>query len=192
MRHILSTIMSVILIGCGNPKSDIALINAAKRGNIEAVKSALADGADMNANDADGWTALHQSAFYGPKEVVELLITRGANLNAKEKDGWTPLDQAAYGGNKEIAELLITKGADVNTKNNREMTPLHHASIKGHKEVVELLILRGADVNAKVAFGSKRGLTSLDAANEIKNPEISGLLRKHGGKTGLELKAEEK
>ena len=109
MRHILFTIISVVLVGCGNPKSDIALINAAKRGNIEAVKSALADGADMNANDADGWTALHQSAFYGPKEVVELLITRGANLNAKEKDGWTPLDQAAYGGNKEIAELLITK-----------------------------------------------------------------------------------
>ena len=135
---------------------------------------------------------MHQSAFYGPKEVVELLITRGANLNAKEKDGWTPLDQAAYGGNKEISELLITNGADVNTKNNLKMTPLHHAAIKGHKEVVELLILRGANVNAKVAFGSKQGLTSLDAANEIKNPEISGLLRKHGGKTGSELKAEVK
>ena len=50
----------------------------------------------------------------------------------------------------------------------------------------------GADVNAKVVSGAKQGLTPLDAANETKHPEIADLLRKHGGKTGEELEAEQK
>ncbi len=80
----------------------------------------------------------------------------------------------------------------MNAKNNRDMTPLYHAAVKGHKEIVELLIAKGTDVNAKVALGPKQGLTPLDAANETNHPEIAALLRKHGGKTGEELKAEAK
>ena len=189
MKHLLATIAAAVLAGCSNSEVESTLIQAAKKGNVELVKSALDNGANVNAKDADGWTALHQSALYGPKEVVELLIAKGADINAKERDRWAPLDQAAYNGHIEIAELLISKGADVNTKNNMEMSPLHHASIKGHKEIVQLLISRGADVNAKVALGPKQGLTSLDAANETNHHEIADLLRKHGGKTGEELKA---
>jgi len=47
-------------------------------------------------------------------------------------------------------------------------------------------------LNAKVVSGTKQGLTPLDAANETNHPEIADLLRKHGGKTGEELKAEGK
>jgi len=54
-----------------------------------------------------------------------------------------------------------------------------------HKEVVELLIANGADVNPK----DMKGQTPLDMTN---HPEIADLLRKHGGKTGDELKAEGK
>ena len=56
----------------------------------------------------------------------------------------------------------------------------------GHKEIIELLIAAGADVNAK----TKRGETPLDWAK--KYPETADLLRKHGGKTGEELKTEGK
>ena len=56
----------------------------------------------------------------------------------------------------------------------------------------ELFLSSGVDVNAKVASGSKQGLTALDAANETDQTEIANLLRKHGGKTGEELKAEGK
>ena len=58
----------------------------------------------------------------------------------------------------------------------------------GHKEVVELLIAKGADVNAK----GDGGTTPLDRAIINDEPEIADLLRKHGGKTGEELKAEGK
>jgi ankyrin repeat protein len=65
---------------------------------------------------------------------------------------------------------------------------LHEAAASGHKEIVELLIAEGADVNAKDAIGT----TPLDQAIRGKHPETADLLRKHGGKTGEELKAEGK
>ena len=89
----------------------------------------------------------------------------------------------------EAVKQHLATGADVNAKNERRWTPLHIAATK---EIAELLIAAGADVNAKVASGPKQGLTPLDAANETNQTEIADLLRKHGGKTGEELKAEGK
>ena len=115
--------------------------------------------------------------------------------------GKTPLHYAAQSilitgsedkQNKKIAELLIANGADVNARCPDGRTPLYGAVFLGQNEVVELLIAKGADVNAKVSLGAKQGLTALDAANETNHSEISELLRKHGGKTGVELKAEGK
>ena len=62
------------------------------------------------------------------------------------------------------------------------------AANKGHKEIVELLITKGADVNVQGVAGG----TPLDNAILRKHPETADLLRKHGGKTGEELKAEGK
>ena len=114
-------------------------------------------------------------------------IARLADVNAKGPGGETPLHSAAFEGHKEIAELLIAKGADVNAKKKDKigLTPLHIAAVAGHKEVAELLIAKGADINTKNDFGE----TPLDAAILFKSPELADLLRKHGGKTGEELKA---
>ena len=99
------------------------------------------------------------------------------------------MDEAAGWGRKDIVELLIAKGADVNAKFEDDgSTPLHLAAWKGHFETAELLIAKGADVNAKI----EDGRTPLDRAEETNNKEITDLLRKHGGKTGEELKAEGK
>jgi cytohesin len=103
------------------------------------------------------------------------------------------LHNAADKGRKEVADLLIAKGANVNAVGDLfGGTPLHAAAFGDHKEIVELLIAKGADVNAKVASGFNKGMTPLDLAIDFKKPEIGDLLRKHGGKTGAELKAEGK
>ena len=80
----------------------------------------------------------------------------------------------------------------MNAASKNGITPLHNAALNGHKEIVELLIAKGADVNVQGVDGS----TPLDWATHLDNPnasaELADLLRKHGGKTGEELKAEGK
>ena len=99
---------------------------------------------------------------------------------------------AAKKGNIETVKQHLAAGADVNVKMASGLyqgwTPLHWAASRGHKEIVELLIAKGADVNAKV----NDGRTPLDLAIARKRTETAALLRKHGGKTGGELKAEGK
>jgi len=136
--------------------------------------------------------SIHQSAFDGNIEAVKQHLAAGTDVNAKDEWGGTPLHSAAYDGDKAVAELLIENGADVNAKGFEGMTPLLVAAGIGHMKIAELLITKGADVNAKVLSGPKQGFTPLDAANENNHPETADLLRKHGGKTSEELKAEGK
>ena len=180
------TMMALVMYFLSGPSVDIH--TAAWHGNIEAVKQHLAAGSDVNAKAEGGWAPLHLSVQNGKKEVSELLISEGADVNAKNKNGQTPLHLAAYGGHKEIAELLIASGADVNAKNDVGWTPLYYAAYHGHKEIAELLIAKNANVNAK----NNGGETPLDGAIINNDPETADLLRKHGGKTGEELKAEGK
>jgi ankyrin repeat protein len=100
--------------------------------------------------------------------------------------------EAVMHGNVKVVKQHIAAGADVNA-NDDGVTPLHYAAGAGRKEIVELLITEGADVNAKlVSDGPHKGKTPLNAANEENHAEITDLLRKHGGKTAEELKAEGK
>ena len=97
MKHLLlTTIAAVVLVGCGNPEADRALLDAANDGNIKAVKQHLAAGADVNAKDGGGWTLLLQAVAGGHKEIVELLIDNGADVNGKDKLGWTPLFESLH------------------------------------------------------------------------------------------------
>jgi len=220
MKHLLlTTIAAVLVVGCGessihqaagdgnieavkrhldagadvNAKDDVGwtpLHSAAYYGHKEIVELLIANGADVNANDRGGSTPLHWAAN---KEVAELLIDKGADVNAGRSDGgWTPLQAMASGGRKEVAELLIAEGADVNAIDGRGWTPLFNAAHGGRREAVKLLISKGADVNAMIEDGH----SPLDEVTHPDNPhaakkEIADLLRKHGGKTGEELKAEE-
>jgi len=145
----ISTIAAVVLVGCGSVPKDIW--EAAKQGDVEAVKQFIAADSDVNAKDGYGVTPLYHAAGHSHKEIVELLIANGADVNTNDSGG----------------------------------TPLHHAVTK---EIAELLIAKGADVNAK----ADNGLTPLNMSIERHLTEITTLLRKHGGKTGEELKAEGK
>ena len=132
---------------------------------------------------------IHSAVWNGDLEGVQAELDNGVDVDEKD-DLWgrTPLHIAAEEGHKEIAELLIAEGADVNAKSEADATPLHYAASWGGKEIVELLIAAGADVNAK----NDNGNTPLDWAILRKHTETADLLRKHGGKTAEELKAEGK
>ena len=112
MKHFLITTIAVTSLlaatGFAGPIHD-----AARKGDIEAVKQHLAAGRNVNAKDDKGRTPLHRAAREGHKEVAELLIAAGAALNSKDKEGKTPLYHAARWGHTNIAALLIAAGADV-------------------------------------------------------------------------------
>ena len=196
---------------------DISIDHAAKDGNIQALKQHLAAGTDVNAKNDDGVTPLIQAAYRGHKEIAELLIKKGANVNAKDHNGETPLDVAegetadllrkhggktsawlkadesihiaVEAGHIEAVKKHLVAGTDVNVKTiSSEFTPLDSAAYFGQTEIGELLIAEGADVNAK----DHNGETPLDWSINQKYTSITDLLRKHGGKTGEELKAEGK
>jgi ankyrin repeat protein len=135
--------------------------------------------------------SIHEAAVEGNIEAVKQHLAAGTDVNAKVKEGkLTPLFHAAVGGHKEIVELLIAKGADVNAKGDEGLTPLHFAALEGQNEIVELLIAKGADVNAN---GTNLNVGSpLDWAMMRRQKETADIIRKHGGKTGEELKAEGK
>ena len=104
-----------------------------------------------------------------------------------------PIHDAAGNGDLAGVQAELDKGVEVDAKMQGGYTPLHLAAREGQKELAELLIAKGADVNAKY----KDGETPLDVATYPNNPnknkaETAKLIRKHGGKTGEELKAEGK
>ena len=120
MKHLLlTTIAAVLVVGCATTQSpepptgkapDISIVDAAKEGNIEAVKQHLAAGADVNAKTESGWTPLHVATSRGDKEIAELLIAEGAEVNAKNDLSFTPLDTAIIGNHPETAALLRKHG----------------------------------------------------------------------------------
>jgi len=146
MKHLLlTTIAAVLLVGTAfaGPIHD-----AARKGDIEAVKQHLAAGRNVNAKDDKGRTPLHRAAREGHKEVAELLIAAGADLNTKDKEGKTPLYHAARWGHTNIAALLIAAGADVNAKDDKGRTPLDRAV--GYTEIVALLRKHGGKTSEEL------------------------------------------
>ena len=134
---------------------------------------------------------IHKACENGNIKAVKRFLANGTDVNVKNDDGLTPLMEAAGWGEKEIAELLIAEGADVNAQCDG-ISPLHSSVWRGDKEITELLIAKGANVNS---LNEDKG-TPLDALSskelEGVTAEIAILLRKHGGKTAEELKAERK
>ena len=127
--------------------------------------------------------SLHRAAEEGDIEAVKKHLAAGANKNVRAGK-WrdTPLHRAAFWGYTEVVELLINNEVDVNAKYKYGCTPLHDAAEYSHLEIAEMLINRAPDMNAL----DNNGDTPLDLANG----ETADLIRKHGGKTGKELKAE--
>ncbi len=164
-------------------------------GYNETVKLLLANGADVNAKDRGGQTPLDLAIQQKKPETAELLRKHEGKSGANDS-----IHIAASVGNIEAVKQHLATGSDVNVKNKFGSTPMHKAARFGQKEVSELLIAKGADVNAR----NDDGVTPLDTAivgiafvtrGEVimhKHPETTDLLRKHGGKTGEELKVEGK
>ena len=89
---------------------------AIKGGDVEVVRDLLDRGADVNARDRYGQTALMLAAHGGHRAIVEALIAHGANLNCTAKFGLSALMLSVVAGHAEIARLLARAGADLSLR----------------------------------------------------------------------------
>jgi ankyrin repeat protein len=126
----------------------ILMIGAAKKGNVKLIEELLEKGANVNAANMNGWTALMMASKNGHTEAVKLLLEKGAKVNAVEKDGRRALLFASKSGHIEVVKLLLEKGAKVNAIDHDGYTALMMASRNGHTETAKFLLEVGASVNA--------------------------------------------
>jgi uncharacterized protein len=135
----------------GSAASPSPVADAAMRGDVQAVRALLKQGADVNAAQGDGMTALHHAAERGDAEVAEMLVYAGANVAAMTRIGqYTPLHLASRGGHVEVARALLKAGAAANARTTTTgVTALHLAAAAGSPDLVTLLLDQGADPNAR-------------------------------------------
>ena len=156
--------------------SDVA--DAARRGDKSAVRTLLAQKADVNARQPDGGTALQWAVYRDDVELVTMLLRAGANANAANLTGATPLSLAGVNGNAAIIELLLKAGVDSNAPLSKyNDTALMLAARTGKLETVRVLLEHGADVNARETWG---GTTALMWAASEKHPAVVEMLAAHG------------
>jgi ankyrin repeat protein len=89
---------------------------AIKRGDVQDVRNLLDRGADVDARDRHGQTALMLAAHAGRRDVVEALIAHGANLNTTAKYGLSALMLALIAGHTQVARLLADAGTDLSLR----------------------------------------------------------------------------
>src|SRR5207253_2055287 len=88
----------------------------------------IARGADVNARDTTGATALEQAAWKGEESMIRLLISKGADPKcANPNSGVTPLHAAASRGYKIVADVLLDAGASATARDKLGATPLDDA-----------------------------------------------------------------
>lgn len=160
MRRIARSALFLLLLGgtaAHAATSEVA--DAAMRGDREAVRAALAGGADVNAARIDGSTALHFAVERDDLELADALIRAGADVQARTREGVVPLQLAATIGNALMTRRLIQAGADVNAA----LTPagdtaLMLAARTGTPDAIGVLLEAGADVNARETWGGTTAL----------------------------------
>ena len=90
------------------------LVDAARNGDRDALRALLQKGANVNAAEADGTTALHWASYRDDVESADLLIRAGAKVNAANDLGATPLWTASLNGSEAMVRRLLEAGANPN------------------------------------------------------------------------------
>jgi uncharacterized protein len=176
-RIVASGAVALLLLtaSLGAVRSEVA--DAAMRGDRAAVRTLLAQHADVNAPQADGATALHWAVYREDRELADTLIRAGADVKAANREGATPLWLASVNGNAAIISALIAAGADPNEHLPLGRSPLMVASRTGNVDAMTVLLDHGADVNARETL---RGTTALMWAADEAHPAAIQLLIQRG------------
>ncbi len=170
--HFGAAVALFLLAGSAAAQSSAPLADAAEKADRAKIAALLEGGADVNAAQVDGMTALHWAVYHDDLKAARLLIGAGARARTANRYGVTPLSLACTNGNTDIVELLLKAGADPDAALHGGETPLMTAARTGRVGPVRLLLGRVADVNAR----DRKGQTALMWAAADGHAEVVKML----------------
>ena len=143
--------------------------DAAMRRDSSRVRALLKQGADVNAAQGDGMTALHWAAMHGDAAQARMLVYAGARLDATTRNGaYTPLHLASRAGAAAVVAALLDAGADANAATaSGGATPLHLAAGAGDTAVIRVLLAHTAAVDSRERAFGQTPLMWAAAANRV-------------------------
>jgi len=149
---ILCSVLLIFLVGCMTP-----LGKAAQNGDVKAVQTLLASGADLSERADGNYSALDWAAMNGHLKIVKILIENGADVNSGAGQA-TALHVAAYFGQASVVRSLLEAGADPGIGNYQGKTPLQLARERGHIPIVHML--QEAEENRYIAIKKPASVTT--------------------------------
>lgn len=124
-----------------------AFIQAAGSGDLPAVSSALQQGINVNAKDANGTTAIQKASRYNKHQMVDYLIKNGADVTLADRQGFDALLMASSFGQDDVIRILVANKVELNTLNDKGLFPLLLAVDGDYAATVRLLLHSGARPN---------------------------------------------
>ena len=165
--NVLGALFLMLFLGTPMPESPVA--DAAMKGDIETVRSLLRAGADVNAAQGDGMTALHWAAVHNDVAMAELVLYAGANVRSTTRlGGYTPLHLASREGLGDAVSALLEAGSKPNTFTSTGVSAIHLAAQAGQPDAIRALLEHGAEVDARDAYAGRTPLMFATAQNRLK------------------------
>jgi len=163
-----------------------SLLDAMESGDhSEAMRLLSAKGTNVNAQGADGSTAIMYAAANGDLDLVRALIKAGANVKLSNQFGSSAITEAAIIGNAPILDALIKAGADPNYKTPDGETPIMAAARSGKVDAAKVLLDAGGNINAKETWGEQSALMWAAAQSQADMVKFLASYKGKGGEANL-------
>ena len=167
VRLVAGLLSVAVLVTVVHGAGDSSITNAAKSGDLAAVRKLIAAHADLNSPSGDGSTPLLWAAHNSDTEMVRLLLSAGARPDLPNHYGVTPLLEASRTGDAEMAELLLKAGADPKRTHPEGETTLMASARAGSIQAVRLFLDHGVDVNKTDSYQHETALMWAAAENHL-------------------------
>lgn len=146
--------------------------------STEKIDALLRAGANINATDQDGSSALMEACKYGRSKTVEYLLEKGADPEIINARGEKVIDFAIQLGRRHILLYLVSAGADINQHGARRVSPFLNACMQKNADLVEtMLTIAHPDLSVCTPLGE----TALHIACEAFEPELVERMLEHDG-----------
>jgi ankyrin repeat protein len=169
------------------PSPDERYLAAAAAGDLAGVRSALADGADKDAQDREEASAILAAARGGHHDVVRLLIAEGVDIDAQDQTCFNPFIHGCINDDLELVRIMVEAGTDLKRLTRFGGNGLTPAAEKGHLEIVRYLLENTAiNVNLTNTLGWTALIETiiLGDGGPVRQQTVE-LLLQHGAKPGM-------